>query len=103
MSKNATYKEIVLKTRIYLLVLVAGLLGVVSVQAEEEKAAAVNAEKKESAEAKKEATKAQKETTEAKEEILKSDIDKFSYAIGLNIGQGMKQQGLEIKSSKIFE
>jgi FKBP-type peptidyl-prolyl cis-trans isomerase len=75
-------KEFILKARIYLLVLVAGLLSIVSVQAEEEKAVAADAEKK--------------DAVEAKKEVFKNDGDKVSYAIGLSIAQNMKQQGVEI-------
>ena len=71
-----------MKARIYLLVLLAALMAVGSVQAEEEKAVPAEAEKKDAA--------------EAKEDVFKNDMDKASYAIGLNIGQSMKQQGLDI-------
>ena len=38
------------------------------------------------------------QVSETKDNLLKTEMDKVSYAIGTQIGQGMKQQGIEIKA-----
>lgn len=81
------------------MMLAAGLVGVVAVSLAEDKAAGDGKEVKAAA-PKAEAAEA---VTEEKADSFKNDVDRISYAIGLQIGKGMKQQGLEINPDMLAQ
>ena len=75
------------------MMLAAGLLGVVAVSLAEDKAAGDG----------KEAKAAEVKAEEEKADPFKNDVDRVSYAIGVQIGTGMKQQGLEVNPDMIAQ
>jgi len=82
-----------LKARLFLMTLAAGLLGVVAVSLAEDKAAGDG----------KEAKAAEVKAEEEKADPFTNDVDRVSYAIGVQIGTGMKQQGLEVNPDMIAQ
>ena len=84
-----------MKKQMYVVMFFLSCLLVITVDA-----ASKNAKQKEKSE---ETVVSTKQDNEPRENLLKTEMDKISYAIGTQIGQNFKKQGIEIRVEPLMQ